>query len=143
MLDPVAPALRDRLEVSELPGYVEEEKLQIARHFLVPKQIDQHGLTSGQLKFSDASLRTIVREYTREAGVRNLEREIGSVCRKVAKDVAAGREARRLITPKTVATLLGPGRFTWGEAEQSGRGGRGQRGLLDGRGRDLAAVERR
>jgi ATP-dependent Lon protease len=88
-LDPVPPALLDRMEVIELPGYIEEEKFHIARNFLVPRQIAEHGLLLPQVQFSDPALYKIIREYTHEAGVRNLEREIGTVCRKIAREVAA------------------------------------------------------
>ncbi len=88
LLDPIPPALLDRMEVIELPGYIEDEKYHIARQFLVPRQIDEHGLTSANIKIADGALRRLIREYTHEAGVRNLEREIGSICRKVAKRVA-------------------------------------------------------
>lgn len=88
LLDPVPPALLDRMEVIELPGYIEDEKYHIARQFLVPRQIEEHGLTAAQIRFSDDALRRIIREYTHEAGVRSLERDIGAVCRKVAKQVA-------------------------------------------------------
>ncbi len=85
LLDPIPPALLDRMEVIELPGYIEDEKYHIARQFLVPKQIEEHGLTSANIKFTNGALRRLIREYTHEAGVRNLERDIGTVCRKVAK----------------------------------------------------------
>jgi ATP-dependent Lon protease len=88
MLDPIPPALLDRMEVIELPGYIEDEKYHIARQFLVPRQIEEHGLTSAHLRFTDGAIRKIIGEYTHEAGVRNLEREIGTVCRKIAKKVA-------------------------------------------------------
>ena len=95
VLDPIPPALRDRMEVLELPGYTEEEKLEIARGHLVGKQVPNHGLTTKHLVFADAGLRTIIRGYTREAGVRNLEREIGAICRKVARRRADGQPGRR------------------------------------------------
>ena len=88
LLDPIPPALLDRMEVIELPGYIEDEKYHIARQFLVPRQIDEHGLTPAHLKITDGALRHIIREYTHEAGVRNLERSIGTVSRKVARRVA-------------------------------------------------------
>lgn len=88
MLDPIPPALLDRMEVIELPGYIEDEKYHIARQFLVPRQIEEHGLTPAHIRFTDGAIRKIIGDYTHEAGVRNLEREIGTVCRKIAKKVA-------------------------------------------------------
>ncbi len=118
VLDPILPALQDRMEIIELPGYTEEEKLQIARRFLFPRQLKEHGLSQEHLSFSDNGIRRIIREYTREAGVRNLEREIGAICRKVAKRVAEGREGRALIVPQSIVKYLGHPRFTWGMAEE-------------------------
>ena len=111
VLDPVAPALRDRMEVLELPGYTEEEKLTIAQEHLVDKQVVNHGLTSEKITFEEAALREVIRGYTREAGVRNLEREIGALCRKVARRWAEGNEVPVSITPKVVVEMLGAPRF--------------------------------
>ncbi|MEP7119153.1 MAG: S16 family serine protease, partial [Acidobacteriota bacterium] len=111
VLDPIPPALRDRMEVLELPGYTEEEKLLIARGHLVGKQVPNHGLTARQLAFSDAGLRALIRGYTREAGVRNLEREIGAICRKVARRRADGQTDRVKVTPAVVQELLGAPKY--------------------------------
>jgi len=116
--DPVPPALRDRMEIIEFPGYTEEEKLKIAQLFLVPKQIKEHGLNDQQAKFTEKGLRTIIRNYTREAGVRNLEREIANVCRKVAKDVAQGKTVSVAVSPATLHKYLGAIRFRHGMAER-------------------------
>ncbi len=118
ILDTVPPALQDRFEVIEFPGYIEEEKLQIARDFLVPKQRDAHGLTGRDIRFHETGLRTLIRHYTREAGVRNLEREIASICRKVARKVASGDDTRAEITGDAIEDILGPRRFTWGAARE-------------------------
>ena len=118
VLDPVPPALRDRMEVLELPGYTEEEKLKIACEHLVEKQVTNHGLTGEQLTFSDAALRCVIRGYTREAGVRNLEREIGSICRKAARRRAEGDETALAVTPDVVVAMLGAPRFLDEEMEE-------------------------
>jgi ATP-dependent Lon protease len=118
VLDPVPPALRDRMEVLELPGYTEEEKLKIACEHLVEKQVANHGLTGEQLTFSDAALRCVIRGYTREAGVRNLEREIGSICRKAARRRAEGDETALAVTPDVVVAMLGAPRFLDEEMEE-------------------------
>ncbi len=118
LLDPVPPALRDRLEVIELPGYIEDEKLQIARRFLVPKQLEEHGLAPSRLHFSEAALRELIRTFTHEAGVRNLEREIGAVCRKIARAVAAGDRAPHTIAAHSLEKYLGPPRYFAGVAEE-------------------------
>ena len=107
VLDPVPPALRDRMEVLELPGYTEEEKLVIASEHLLGRQIVNHGLTGEQVGFTEGALRAVIRGYTREAGVRNLEREIGALCRKVARRRAEGDESPVEITVETVVAMLG------------------------------------
>ena len=107
VLDPIPAALRDRMEVFEIPGYTEEEKLVIAREHLLQKQITNHGLTSAQLAITDAALAMVIRGYTREAGVRNMERQIGALCRKAARRRAEGNEERLTITPDVVVELLG------------------------------------
>ncbi len=112
-LDTVPGPLRDRMEVIQLAGYSEEEKLEIAKRYLVPRQIERNGLRPSHLSFTDAGLRTIISDYTREAGVRQLEREIGSVCRKIARQIAEGNGSRRRITvtEPRVRELLGKRRF--------------------------------
>jgi len=108
-LDPLPPALLDRLEVIEFSGYTDEEKLAIARKFLIPHQLEAHGLTKAALRFQEAALITLIREYTYEAGVRNLNREIASLCRKVARQLAEGKaRPTRVITSKQVEEFLGP-----------------------------------
>lgn len=111
VLDPIPPALRDRMEVLELPGYTEEEKLAIGRDHLVAKQIQNHGLTDKWLVFTDAGLRAVIRGYTREAGVRNFERELGAICRKAARRRAEGHTTKVRVTPELVNELLGAPRF--------------------------------
>ncbi len=112
ILDPIPPALRDRMEVIEFPGYVDEEKLAIAHQFLIPRQLEAHGLQPDQVQFTTAALRAIIREYTYEAGVRNLERAIANICRKVARRLAEGKTAPRRITPGMLVKLLGPPQYT-------------------------------
>lgn len=107
-LDPIPPALKDRMEVLELPGYTEEEKIMIAKDFLIPKQLEEHGLSEDLLGFDDEALKIIVRSYTREAGVRNLEREIATVCRAVAREVAEGKTEQTIVVEKDVHKFLGP-----------------------------------
>jgi ATP-dependent Lon protease len=117
VLDPIPPPLRDRMEVLELAGYTEEEKLKIATEHLVSKQIGNHGLTAEQVEFTETALRAVIRGYTREAGVRNLEREIAALCRKVARRRAEGDEARVTIGAETVMEMLGAPTFLDEEIE--------------------------
>lgn len=114
----IPPALLDRMEVIEFPGYVEEEKLEISNRFLIPRQLEESGLEEGELHFSQQALQRIIREYTYEAGVRNLEREIGRICRKVARLKAEGRRYPHRITPHQIEKYLGPPQFFNQEAEQ-------------------------
>ena len=119
VLDPIPPALRDRMEVLELPGYTEEEKLQIAERHLVPKQISENGLGNLKIEFTKEALSEIIRSYTREAGLRNLEREIGRVCRKIARSVTEGEAAPERITPEALHRFLGPQKFFSEAAERT------------------------
>jgi ATP-dependent Lon protease len=107
VLDPIPPALRDRMEVLEIPGYTEEEKLSISRDHLAAKQIKNHGMTPEQLTITDDAFRAVIRGYTREAGVRNLDRQIGALCRKAARRRAEGDEEALTITRKVVEEMLG------------------------------------
>jgi ATP-dependent Lon protease len=111
VLDTIPPALRDRMETLELPGYSEDQKMMIAKEFLIPKQINEHGLSSVFIEFDDAALQTVISSYTREAGVRNLEREIATICRGVAKDVARGIKEKVVIVPDNLHKFLGPVKF--------------------------------
>ncbi|GAB4294563.1 MAG: endopeptidase La [Myxococcota bacterium] len=111
LIDPVPGALKDRMEVLELPGYTEDEKLQIAKRHLVPKQISEHGLTEENIEFTDEGIKLIINGYTREAGVRNLEREIASLCRKVAKEVARGKAEKVILDEKKVEEFLSHRKF--------------------------------
>ncbi len=124
LMDPVPAALRDRMEVIELPGYTLEEKVEIARRFLLPRQVEQNGVAGVELKLSDEALRVLCERYTREAGVRNLEREIASVCRKTALRVAEeGLEGPVTVGPEDLGDLLGPVKFEPELAEEFGRSG--------------------
>src|SRR5437870_6008913 len=118
ILDPVPAALRDRMEVLEIAGYTEEEKLRIATDHLVDKQVKNHGLTPEYITFTPDSLSQVIRGYTREAGVRNLEREIGALCRKVARRRAEGNETPIEITPDVVVEMLGAPRHLDEEMEE-------------------------
>ncbi len=111
MIDPIPPALKDRMEVIEINGYIEQEKYHIAERYLIPKQLENHGLTVKQVNFTKSAVHTIINKYTREAGVRNLEREIASIIRGVAKEIVEKKIEKRQITPKLVEKYLGPERF--------------------------------
>jgi len=119
----IPPALLDRMEVLELPGYTEPEKIKIAKQFLVPRQIEEHGLTDSDLTIEDSALHGIIRNYTREAGVRNLEREVAGLCRKIARKVAEGGKGPFKVTGDDLHDMLGPIKFRQeviGQADEIG-----------------------
>src|SRR6266480_3612172 len=122
-LEPIPPALRDRMEILELSGYTEEQKMHIARNYLLPKQLEANGLKQDELSVDDDTLRHIARDYTREAGVRNLEREIGSLCRKVAKQIAEGKPTPIHVSADQISEYLGRQRFFQEAAERIDRPG--------------------
>jgi len=111
LLEPIPAPLRDRMEILKLSGYTETEKVRIAQGYLIPRQLRENGLWAEELNFDIEALRTMIQDYTREAGVRNLEREIGKICRKVVTRIAEGDEEPVEITPDNVADFLGPRRF--------------------------------
>ncbi len=119
LLDPIPPPLRDRMEVLDLPGYTEEEKLRIAVQFLIPKQLQAHGLSEKHLQFETEAIRRVILDYTREAGVRNLEREMANLCRGVARHVAEGRKELTRISSQDLHTYLGPIKFFSEVAERT------------------------
>lgn len=118
VLDTIPPALRDRMEILEFPGYTEDEKFHIARDFIFPKLVETHGLKEANLKISDTGLRALIRSYTREAGVRSLERELASIARKVAKQVAEGKSKPLTVTEDNLHEFLGPAKFSSSLAEK-------------------------
>jgi ATP-dependent Lon protease len=111
LLDPIPAPLRDRMEILQLSGYTETEKVRIAQGYLIPRQLRENGLRSDELSFTDGAVRRITRDYTREAGVRNLEREIGRVCRKVVTRIAEGSEEPVRVSMRSVGEFLGRARF--------------------------------
>uniref|UniRef100_A0A7C6EIX0 Lon protease n=1 Tax=candidate division WOR-3 bacterium TaxID=2052148 RepID=A0A7C6EIX0_UNCW3 len=110
LIDPIIPALKDRMEIIELPGYILEEKVEIAKKYLVPRQIAECGLKPENIQFEESAIKMIINNYTKEAGVRNLEREIGSICRKVAKRFAEGKKKSICVDEKNLVEFLGPPR---------------------------------
>jgi len=123
VLETIPPALRDRLEVINIPGYTEEEKLRIAREYLIPENLEEHGLTGDLIEFTDESLSTIINNYTKEAGVRNLKRELAGICRAVAKDVAYGKSEKSVVDAARVEAILGKQKFYSEVAERVSRTG--------------------
>jgi ATP-dependent Lon protease len=121
--EPIPPPLLDRMEVLDLPGYTEEEKIHIATKFLIPENREAHGLTTDHLEFEVAAIQRIIGSYTREAGVRNLKRELASICRSVAKDVASGKDAKVNVDVEKVEEVLGPIKFYQEVAERTAHSG--------------------
>ena len=141
LLEPIPAALRDRMEVIALPGYTQQEKVQIARRFLVPKQMENHGLKDKHVEITDEVLTELVQAYTHEAGVRNLERELASVMRKVARSVAEGRKRKTVVDLKKLEQYLGPPRFEYGELEAEDQTGSAIGLVVTEVGGDVVAIE--
>ena len=141
VLHPIPAALRDRLEVIELPGYSEEEKVHIARQFLVPKQMNEHGLKPSRVEIEDAAISRIIHEYTFEAGVRNLEREIATVMRKVTRKVVEGRRTKTKISAEKIPDYLGTQKHFYGQVEEEDEVGVATGVAWTGAGGDLITVE--
>ncbi len=123
ILDPVPPALKDRMEMLELPGYTAEEKISIVKQFTIPKQLKEHGLTNEQIIIDDNAIKSIIADYTREAGIRNLEREIAHICRKVAKAIASGEKKSVQVSADQLHNFLGPIKFFSEAAERTTEAG--------------------
>jgi ATP-dependent Lon protease len=141
MLDTIPPALRDRMEVIQLPGYTQLEKLRIAQRFLMPKQLENHGLTEEQLVISEPAMVRLIQAFTKEAGVRNLEREIANVARKVARRVASDASATVTVEPGDLEEYLGPARFEYGELEAEDQVGMVTGLVVSDAGGDIVQVE--
>ncbi|MDP8904137.1 MAG: endopeptidase La [Chloroflexota bacterium] len=141
LIDPIPAALRDRMEIIQLPGYTQQEKIEIGKRFLVPKQMENHGLTARHVDFTDEAMTELVQAYTKEAGVRNLEREIANVMRKVARSVAEGRKRKTVVDRKKLADLLGPPRFEYGELESEDQVGAATGLVVTEVGGDVVSVE--
>ena len=141
LVDPIPSALRDRMEIIYLPGYTQREKAEIGKRFLVPKQMENHGLKPRNIVITDEAMTTLVQSYTHEAGVRNLEREIANVMRKVARTVAEGRKSKTTINNRKLVQLLGPARFEYGELESEDQIGAATGLVVTEVGGDVVSVE--
>ncbi len=141
LLDPIPAPLRDRMEVIQLPGYTQQEKIEIGRRFLIPKQMTNHGLTPKHIEITDEAMTQLVQAYTHEAGVRNLEREIANIMRKVAKTVAEGRKRKTVVDPRKLDEFLGAPRYEYGELEPEDQVGAATGLVVTETGGDIVAVE--
>src|SRR3954470_21947611 len=141
LMDPIPAALRDRMEIIQLPGYTQTEKVEIGKRFLVPKQMTNHGLKPNHIDITDEAMTELVQAYTHEAGVRNLEREIANVMRKVARSVAEGRKRKTVVDKKKLVEFLGPPRFEYGELEAEDQIGSATGLVVTEVGGDVVAIE--
>jgi len=141
LMDPIPAALRDRMEIIQLPGYTQQEKIEIGKRFLVPKQMTNHGLKANHIEFTDEAMTELVQAYTKEAGVRNLEREIANVMRKTARSVAEGRKRKTVVDRKKLVEYLGPPRWEYGELEPEDQVGSATGLVVTEVGGDIIAIE--
>jgi ATP-dependent Lon protease len=141
LIDPIPAALRDRMEIIQLPGYTQQEKIEIGKRFLIPKQMENHGLRDKNIEITDEAMTELVQAYTKEAGVRNLEREIANLMRKVARSVAEGRKRKTIVDRKKLMVFLGPPRWEYGELEAEDQTGAATGLVVTEVGGDVVAVE--
>jgi ATP-dependent Lon protease len=141
LIDPIPAALRDRMEIVQLPGYTQQEKIEIGKRFLIPKQKENHGLKDKHIVITDEAMTELVQAYTKEAGVRNLEREIANIMRKVARSVAEGRKRKTTVDIKKLLEFLGPPRWEYGELEPADQTGAATGLVVTEVGGDVVAVE--
>src|SRR4029077_20064357 len=141
LLDPIPAPLRDRMEIVQLPGYTQQEKIEIGKRFLIPKQMEHHGLKPKNIEITDEAMVELVQAYTKEAVVRNLEREIANIMRKVARTVAEGRKRKTIVDIKKLELFLGPPRWEYGELEAEDQTGSARGFVVTEVGADVFAVE--
>jgi len=141
LIDPIPAALRDRMEIIQLPGYTQQEKIEIGKRFLIPKQMENHGLNEKRIQITDEAMTELVQAYTKEAGVRNLERELANIMRKVARSVAEGRKRKTVVDRKKLVEFLGPPRWEYGELEAEDQTGAATGLVVTEVGGDVVAVE--
>jgi len=141
LVDPIPMALRDRMEIIQVPGYTQREKVEIGKRFLIPKQMTNHGLKPGNIEITDAAMTELVQAYTHEAGVRNLERELANIMRKVARTVAEGRKRKTVVDVKKLLEFLGPPRWEYGELEPEDQIGSATGLVVTEVGGDVIAIE--
>jgi len=141
LVDPIPAALRDRMEIIQLPGYTQQEKIEIGKRFLIPKQMENHGLKAKHIEITDEAMTELVQAYTKEAGVRNIEREIANLMRKTARTVAEGRKRKTVVDRRKLVAFLGPPRWEYGELESEDQTGAATGLVVTEVGGDVVAVE--